>query len=236
MDDYGRTDHSGKVLIPRNVGTESVRLLNPSVVDYDLLKSWLSVCRSMHTQRCCSGIRKTVNYLKFLDCETRKLVPAKSLPYITLSYMWGADERPPLYTEQLGYNLPPTIEDSITVTLKLGYRYLWIDRYCINQQNKEQAMSQIQQMDTIYEDSEMTIVAAAGVGPTYGLPGVSRTRRPQPVANIGQLQLVSPGSVAREVLKESRWSTRGWTFQEAYLSRRRLTFTDEQVYYECRGM
>jgi hypothetical protein len=29
---------------------------------------------------------------------------------------------------------------------------------------------------------------------------------------------------------------RGWTYQEGVLSRRRLVFTDEQVYYECAGM
>ncbi|KAE8445543.1 hypothetical protein EG329_013307 [Mollisiaceae sp. DMI_Dod_QoI] len=236
MEDRGRTDHTGKCIIPQTNESSFIRILNPSVIDYDVLKGWLTVCGKMHTSSCFSEDRTTVQYLKFLDCRSRKLVPADSLPYVTLSYMWGANERPPLYTEQLGTDLPPTIEDAIAVTLQLGYQYLWIDRYCINQQNKEQAMSQIQQMDSIYMDSEVTIVAAAGVGPGYGLPGVSCPRRPQPVAKIGQLQLVSPGSVARQVLKESRWSTRGWTFQEAYLSRRRIIFTDEQVYYECDGM
>ncbi|CZR68832.1 uncharacterized protein PAC_18732 [Phialocephala subalpina] len=236
MRDTEAIESSFKALIPQTGGENFVRILNPAIVDYDVLRGWLSVCLSIHTNICSSKYRTTVQYLKVLDCETRKLVSADNLPYITLSYMWGANERPPLYTEQLGHGLPPTIEDSITVTLKLGYRYLWIDRYCINQQNNEQAMSQIQQMDSIYKDSEVTIVAAAGVGPGYGLPGVSRPRRPQSIVNLGQLQLINPGSIAREVLRESRWSTRGWTFQEAYLSKRRIIFTDEQVYYECSGM
>jgi hypothetical protein len=30
----------------------------------------------------------------------------------------------------------------------------------------------------------------------------------------------------------SRWSKRGWTFQEALLSKRRLYFTEQQVYFE----
>lgn len=34
----------------------------------------------------------------------------------------------------------------------------------------------------------------------------------------------------------SHWSTRGWTFQEATLSRRRLVFTDDQVYFQCKAM
>jgi hypothetical protein len=31
----------------------------------------------------------------------------------------------------------------------------------------------------------------------------------------------------------SRWNTRGWTYQEALLSRRRLVFTDTRVYMQC---
>lgn len=34
----------------------------------------------------------------------------------------------------------------------------------------------------------------------------------------------------------SEWMTRGWTYQEALLPRRRLIFTDQQVYFECQGL
>ena len=33
----------------------------------------------------------------------------------------------------------------------------------------------------------------------------------------------------------SKWATRGWTFQEGYLSRKRLFFTDKGVHYVCNG-
>ncbi|PQE09993.1 hypothetical protein CJF31_00003918 [Rutstroemia sp. NJR-2017a BVV2] len=153
-------------------------------------------------------------------------------PYVTLSYVWGDEQR----RQKVGPNLPPTIEDAIHVTLKLGYQYLWVDRYCINQGNDSEEISQIQQMGSIYKNSEFTIIAAAGSDPCYGLPGVSRSRLPQAAVRFGQLELVNPGSVAATVLKHSQWSTRGWTFQEASLSKRRIVFTDEQVYYECNGM
>jgi hypothetical protein len=41
-------------------------------------------------------------------------------------------------SEQLPTKLPRTIEDAITVTQKLDFRYLWVDRYCINQQPDEE--------------------------------------------------------------------------------------------------
>jgi hypothetical protein len=41
-------------------------------------------------------------------------------------------------------------------------------------------MSQIREMDRIYTQAELVIIAAAGNDPDYGLPGVSsRGRKPQ---------------------------------------------------------
>ena len=37
-------------------------------------------------------------------------------------------------------------------------------------------------------------------------------------------------------LQESVWSTRGWTYQEAFFSRRQLVFTEQQAYLECNCM
>jgi hypothetical protein len=34
-------------------------------------------------------------------------------------------------------------------------------------------------------------------------------------------------------LTESKWETRGWTFQEKHLSKRLLVFTDEQCFWYC---
>lgn len=37
-------------------------------------------------------------------------------------------------------------------------------------------------------------------------------------------------------MKRTKWATRGWTYQEGLLSKRRLIFTDEQVLWECNSM
>lgn len=40
------------------------------------------------------------------------------------------------------------------------YRYLWVDRYCIDQDDVAEKKEQIAQMDRIYRGAELTIIAA----------------------------------------------------------------------------
>jgi Heterokaryon incompatibility protein (HET) len=63
------------------------------------------------------------------------------------------------------------------VTVSLGMEYLWVDRYCIDQSNKQNKHRQIQQMDLIYSAAQLTIIAAAGEDLNLGLPGINGTMR-----------------------------------------------------------
>lgn len=152
---------------------------------------------------------------------------------MTLSYVWGACSSS--FSEEWNSNtelpiLPQTLEDSLTVCLQLGFKFLWIDRYCIPQGPTADRHKQIQDMDIIYSNSVLTLVACAGEDPTYGLPGVCKTRNiPElTMQGLGCLQMVpSVGDV-----KNSVWASRAWTYQESLLSKRRLYFTDHQLYFE----
>lgn len=78
----------------------------------------------------------------------------------------------------------------MVVTLCLGYTYLWVDRYCINQHEDMPRQHQIDQMDIIYSRAEVTIVAAAGDGGNDGLPGLSRKAPPsRPMVEVGDVIL-----------------------------------------------
>ncbi|RYP41416.1 hypothetical protein DL767_001054 [Monosporascus sp. MG133] len=91
-------------------------------------------------------------------------------------------------------------------------------------------------MGAIYEQAELTIIAAAGIDENHGLPGVGRTpRSSQWIAQLhGADVMWTPDP--HYSIRSSKWSTRGWTFQEGLLSRRRLAFTEDQVYFECKAM
>ncbi|KAH8670152.1 hypothetical protein BGZ60DRAFT_355170, partial [Tricladium varicosporioides] len=62
-----------------------------------------------------------------------------------------------------------TVEDAIAVAQNLGYRYLWVDKYCISQGDKEEAQRQTRAMDQIYNGSDLTIINAAGDNANYGI-------------------------------------------------------------------
>jgi hypothetical protein len=89
-------------------------------------------------------------------------------------------------------------------------------------------------MDLIYTSAVLTLVAAAGSNPSYGLSGVSNARRVSYRATyIGDVRVFfAPDEVYRAVA-DSVWFTRGWTFQEGYVPRRRLYFTESGVLFIC---
>jgi hypothetical protein len=219
------------------------------IVNYALLHEWFLFCLQNHST-CAIQPPETPRCLKLINCNTGSLVYApQRARYAALSYVWG-DKKRPQSTQTLGttqvpdysdLDLPPilprTIKDAMDVTRNLGIQYLWVDKYCINQGDELEKQKQIAVMGDIYADAEVTIISAYGEDDEAGLPGVNNlSRNTQHYAKIGNICLVS--TLPRPIIsiKSARWNTRGWTLQEAILSRRRLVFTADQVYFECRAM
>lgn len=206
--------------------------------DLHVVRQWAQYCNHCHTHEDCNALGRPQSAPDFtvIDCEKRELVVLQApSPYITLSYVWGAEPAQASSDDgRLPERLPRLIEDAISVTVSLGYRYLWIDRYCIDETTKA---TLIRTMDRIYSESSLTIIASASEQPSQGLIGVSRdwTRLPHTfhLETLGLTQIFT--SLAREV-ENSRWNTRAWTYQEGFLSNRRLVFTQSQCYFECGEM
>jgi hypothetical protein len=218
------------------------RSIDPGSIDFDnSIRDWVQHCDKEHKDWCIQveSSASSLRDMKLIDCELRQIVPAlPSYKYSALSYVWGTSKSGDEYEcvdNILPTTLPRTIEDAVSVTKVLGLRYLWIDRYCIDQGNDTEKQIQIQQMDLIYQNAFVTIVAAAGTDPHFGLPGVGATSRPpQPTAWIKGRCLVSTLPDPRLSIKACKWMQRAWTYQENFFSTRRIVFTEQQVYYECR--
>jgi hypothetical protein len=215
----------------------------PPAFDALIIKSWLRYCADNH-RLLCDLEAIPMSGVQIINCITRLVENHDTKkPYVALSYVW-ATARDVCgnidFVEgqrALPLKLSQVVEDCITVTKALGYQYLWIDKFCIDQNAADLKHEQIQQMDAIYQNSDLTIVAASGSDETYGLPGVNTTNRTrQLIARFGDVTVLQMPQDPHEAIAQAHWSSRGWTFQEAVLSRRRLVFTDDQVYFQCNTM
>ncbi|CZR45331.1 uncharacterized protein FPRO_15494 [Fusarium proliferatum ET1] len=216
---------------------QRVRLINPAKADFEAIKRWLTHCMEQHGTLCNpdSESRSLPVSIAVINCTTRDLEPLPAgAKFAALSYVWGertsTTESYPSMT-----SLPQTIEDAITVTAEVGIPFLWVDRYCVPQQDCPQKREQIQMMHKIYRQADLTIIAAAGDSSCYGLPGIStpRARAPSVDLCVGNHHLVSTGRSVKEAIRGTAWASRAWTYQEGLVSRRKLIFTDEQVYLHC---
>ncbi|KAF1994912.1 HET-domain-containing protein [Amniculicola lignicola CBS 123094] len=214
------------------------RLLDPARIEYSILKGWLTYCGEHHTLSCAKKTPKLPQSFTVIDCvqDTTDVLP-EGQEFIALSYVWG----PPGLNEE---QVPLTVQDAKKVTVELGFRYLWVDRYCISSEASVKH-EQIMNMDLVYQCAYATIVAVVGEDPSFGLPGVSTRRRTeQPHIRIrnGSDTSASPNVLVSTLtdpglsINQSKWATRAWTYQECLLSRRRIFFTSEQVYFECQSM
>ena len=213
------------------------RMLNREEVSWNTVRSWLKSCEELHGQQCESRSNTPLEDGWIIDCLSYKIVRAiPGCRYAALSYVWG-DIASQISTEHCTLNLeavPKTIKDAIAVVRSLDLQYIWIDRYCIHESSIEHKVQQIRQMHKIYEQAYVTIVAAAGHDIDFGLPGVGQQPRlEQPQTRVGSTILLSSLPIIDRDVPYSTWNTRGWTYQEGALSRRRLIFTERQAYFEC---
>ncbi|KAF3804055.1 hypothetical protein GCG54_00007848 [Colletotrichum gloeosporioides] len=201
------------------------------------VREWLDTCNAEHGDHCSGPPGETWRPLWLIDSVNRCLVRARATDrYIALSYVY----EPPLPStrgpvETLRENLdmltaslddadiPQTILDAMWLARKVGVKYLWVDRFCIVQDDDVEREEYVKNMAYVFANAYLTIVAAAGDAES-GLNGlVRRTPAKAP-----------PGKVKHEdLILGSRWATRAWTVQEGMYSRRKVYVFEETVTWEC---
>jgi len=172
--------------------------------------------------------------------------------YLTLSHCWGSSLHTCLTKANLSAlavaspatALPKTYQDAMSVTVSLGYRYLWIDSLCIVQDDADDWKAQSAEMGLVYQNTSCNIAAAWA---KEGSQGCFNARDPA--------AMIAPDSVSIDagderilsfdVVQRWKWfgsvanaplNLRGWVLQERYMSPRQLSFAREEVFWECRGL
>jgi hypothetical protein len=135
------------------------RMISPATFDFHFVSDSISYCSVNHGSSCRQQLNDAPNFLKVVDCKARQVVVAQpGCQYLALSYVWGSTTSA-LDRSLLDFdNCPKVINDSIDVTLKLMFQYLWVDRYCIDQLDEADKHHQIKQMDLIYANAKVSTI------------------------------------------------------------------------------
>ena len=172
--------------------------------------------------------------------------------YLTLSHCWGKS-----IPIKLQNDLLPIFEDMIPVTdlLKaeakvfreaicvtrcLGYRYLWIDALCINQDDDGEKAAEISRMDEIFSGAAANLSATAA---SSGAEGMFFAREhnlyellpcawEKPTRNQ-ERQDYFVAHMDREDPNREPANKRAWIYQERILAPRVIHFCKNQIYREC---
>jgi hypothetical protein len=143
--------------------TAFARVTGHKSPDFDTVKKWMSWCRNRHEDSfhtsCASWGHAEAGKGRLVDCLERRLCADQGQLYVCLSYVWGEDttEDP---TVKLGFpnGIPQTVEDAMLVTLRIGLRYLWVDRYAIDQGDGNEKHRIIRNMGNICESSAKNLL------------------------------------------------------------------------------
>ena len=181
-------------------------------------------------------------------------------PWVALSHCWGPNGTVSLITTEETLperiagiemeSLPKSFQDAVTITRKLGFRYLWIDSLCILQDDKEDWKTESGKMNQIYSQAALVIAVEAAESSEDGIFDSTSVMRNQdlivvrytwPSAGVtdGTLWLKPRGKTEETaqvwLSSEGPLSSRAWTLQENFLAPRILKYGDSQIKWSCRS-
>lgn len=222
----------------------------------ELARWWLDYCLRHH-DTCSDSVLPQVLPTRLVEISSagspgnvRVFSPADGqtfIPYLALSHCWGGTQILKLNTNNYNdmyiqiprVSLSKTFQDAIEITRCLGYKYLWIDSLCIQQDSWEDWEREALRMGEYYGNAICTIAALASVD---GLGGCFKSRNP-----LRMLECVVNSSNERSLRISAHQPMRyefdsnlaplhkrAWVVQERLLSRRTLYYGSTGLYWECR--
>ena len=191
-----------------------------------------------------------------IDANSPRVVNSSDLEpstaYLTLSHCWGDANFLKLTSNNISelmsglpsQELSQTHRDSLSVTRRLGYRFIWIDSLCIIQDSVEDWRAESKRMASIYGNSTCNIAAKGATSHA----GCFVRRNP---LILRPCQLNHPTDPARGIyahpyvtagyhsFNSYNYSTnaplldRAWVQQERLLAPRLLYFGGQEIHWEC---
>ncbi|KAL8686783.1 MAG: hypothetical protein Q9218_006870, partial [Villophora microphyllina] len=170
--------------------------------------------------------------------------------YITISHCWGKWGSEALTVLKSsnkverchrGFDLeevPQTFRDAVEVAHWLQVRWLWIDSFCIVQDDHQDWQRESSLMQDVYEQGFLNIAASTAMDARGGLfkPRSSLALQPVKLYMPGVDEMFYLTVDERNMfgwMETDPLSQRAWVFQERHLARRILHFTRTEIFWEC---
>ena len=165
--------------------------------------------------------------------------------YIALSYAWGEGERVVTTKENIqshGHqiptgNLPQTFADAFETTRLLEYQDIWVDAFCIAQNDKDDLSNELPHMGDIYRFAEFTIFAEGAANAGAGLfqardPYLYRPCTLDVKATTEHDTISETLTLTTRCTGPNYLKSRGWILQEEILTSKSLIF-GKQLAWKC---
>ncbi|KAH6666799.1 heterokaryon incompatibility protein-domain-containing protein [Halenospora varia] len=237
------------------------------------IKQWARDCVQNHSS--CKSGEFAPKRLIYLDGrqghQMARLVqpwPNFSSPFTALSHCWGKTQHVVTtkanYTKHLSsisHNcLPRTFLEAVWITRQLGLKYLWIDSFCIIQDDPDDWNAEVVNMSRLYGAAYIALAASYGPDGDAGMFPLAHINNLILLKNVvtdfeGNFQKVlvtlAPAlsldaeSPVHQLFGGQEGDSppmsssepllgRGWAFQECALSARVVNFTSQEHVWECK--
>ncbi|KAK5688807.1 hypothetical protein LTS10_000785 [Elasticomyces elasticus] len=166
--------------------------------------------------------------------------------YAALSYCWGSGSNIKTTSAVLESfrshidetQLPKTIAEAIQLCRSLDIGYCWVDALCIVQDDAEDWNRESAIAGAIYESSHLTICVASAAEASKGflhdqIPLSTRCGTSKDPPHHPIVATDYHGEYERRYNTKEPLEERGWALQERVLSRRKVVFKKNQLWWEC---
>ncbi|KAF5876420.1 putative heterokaryon incompatibility protein [Botrytis fragariae] len=230
-----------------------------SDANFDIARGWVNTCIVEHSKSKCPSFEDKLLPSRVINVGLENTNPSLVLTdgvrgkYVALSHCWGGHIETILTTSNLQSlqreikmtSLPPNFRDAILITRALGFQFLWIDSLCIIQDSKYDWGIESKKMGEIYQNSVLTIGAAAAHKAADGMlhPRSQTSRDIKPKLKLskdsGSDDVVEISSSIlwpenlRKLFESGPLRSRAWALQERILSPRILWYGRTQIYWQC---
>lgn len=228
-----------------------------STAAFDTLRQWIFQCQAEHTL-CKPAADSTLPHrvLKIKSIQPLRVQVVEDCTdrrsYVCLSHRWSPQtELKSLKKENLHLykggipedNINLLMRDAIRATFRLGLRFIWIDCYCIIQDDKKDWEEQAANMGFIYEKAICTISATSSTDGQRMFSTMAPKFKPFQITKVSghsvyiRSQIPHPSKLRGFLQTQERLHDgllqRAWVFQERMLSKRFIHFTSEEIFWEC---